>query len=251
MSTTLHCFCIWILVAFLASHVRAKPSGAPFCDPEKPPAILTKVHGAASDLGTYTIASNAISYTPGSPVTLTLSGGAIAGLLLGVHDAQLKYMKVDVPKTGSFAQCTAGNDGGEGLSITHSKANTETTLSITFTPPVGTKGDLTVSAIIMSGGLGKPWEKTALTIPLGGARSAIGSTQRPTATSSIIEKLKGETTAPSKTTLTHVPPKGTEAIILLLLFVLLVTCGTPHAAPPEEAEDSRAWSYSLAYCLFK
>ncbi|TPX30227.1 hypothetical protein SmJEL517_g06164 [Synchytrium microbalum] len=97
-------------------------------------------------------------------MTLTISGSNIGGLLFGVQDANKNFVGgLKAPTTGSFKVCGALG-AGSGMSITHGLLNTLTTLDISFTPPAGTIGPLTVSALVSTGTVHTPYGTASLTL---------------------------------------------------------------------------------------
>ncbi|TPX30229.1 hypothetical protein SmJEL517_g06168 [Synchytrium microbalum] len=166
----------FLTILALVSSINGLPTGAPYCDPTLSNApvlnVFTTFHGAKSAAVQYQLTSSAPSYATGQVMTLSLSGASnanIGGVLIGVRDADGNFVSgMAVPTIGTFKSCVNGGVGS-GMTITHSALNTLAKIDIAFTPPAGTLGALTVSAIVVSQGLGTPWSTAVMTINAGGA----------------------------------------------------------------------------------
>ncbi|TPX30222.1 hypothetical protein SmJEL517_g06163 [Synchytrium microbalum] len=144
----------------------ALPSGAPTCDSANPTNQFKSKHGNKNTL-TLSIAPSTQGYTPGQPMTLTLSGGNVGGVIFGVQDANKKFVSgLSVPAGVSMKMCT--NGVGAGMTVTHSALNQVSSVTFPFTPPAGATGPLSVSALVSTGSINTAWGQATLSLAAAG-----------------------------------------------------------------------------------
>ncbi|TPX30228.1 hypothetical protein SmJEL517_g06165 [Synchytrium microbalum] len=167
-------------LAALSVQVSGLPGGSPYCDSTLISGAFTKKHGTQSTAVNYKITGSTATFTPGTAMTITVSGDNIGGALFGVKDAAGAFVAgMAVPAAGSFKMCSNGG-AGSAMTVTHTGLNAMASVDIPFTPPMGVAGPLTVSAIVTSQGLGSPWNTATMT--LNGAGAAAPAAPAPAAT---------------------------------------------------------------------